>query len=49
MKEFRDQKLVIRSSTMSADAKRSYLDTIEKMELQLTANIRTLQKQMSSS
>jgi hypothetical protein len=49
IKEFRDQKVVIRSSTMSADAKRSYLDIIGKMELQLTSNIRTLQKQMSSS
>jgi hypothetical protein len=46
MKEFREQKVVIRSSTMSADAKRSYIDIIEKMELQLTANIRTLKKQM---
>jgi molybdopterin-biosynthesis enzyme MoeA-like protein len=47
MKEFRDQKLMIRSSTMDAETKRSMLDMVEQMELQLTANIRTLRKQLS--
>lgn len=42
MKEFREMKIMIRSATMSADAKRDAVSSIEKMENQLTANIQYL-------
>ena len=44
MKEFREMKVMIQSSRMSRESKRSALDSIEKMELQLTKNISFLKK-----
>jgi hypothetical protein len=44
MKEFREMKLAIRTSAMSAEAKRDALTSIGKMESQLTQNIQTLKK-----
>lgn len=44
MKEFREMKLAIRTSGMSAEAKRDALTSIGRMESQLTQNIQTLKK-----
>lgn len=46
MKDYREMRQVITSSTMSADAKRDALKAIGKMESSLTANIQTLKKQV---
>jgi hypothetical protein len=42
MKEFREMKVMIRSSQMEADAKRDAILSIDQMENQLTANIQYL-------
>jgi hypothetical protein len=42
MKEFREMKVMIRSSQMDADAKKDAILSIDQMENQLTANIQYL-------
>jgi hypothetical protein len=44
MKEFREMKILIRSSKMDADAKRDAILSIDQMENQLTSNIQYMKK-----
>jgi predicted nucleic acid-binding Zn-ribbon protein len=46
MKQFREMKTMINASKMTADAKRDALQGILEAENKLTANIKTLKKQM---
>ena len=46
MKDLREMKLVIRTSTMSGDAKREQLDNVERLEAMLTSNIQKVKKSL---
>jgi hypothetical protein len=44
MKEFREMKILIRSASMDADAKKEAILAIDQMENQLTSNIQYIKK-----
>jgi septation ring formation regulator EzrA len=44
MKEFREMKILIRSASMDADAKKEAILAIDQMENQLTSNIQYMKK-----